>query len=33
MDKLFIIIPAYNEENIDAVIKDWYPIVENREWK
>ena len=29
MDKLFIIIPAYNEEeNIDAVIKDWYPIVE-----
>lgn len=29
MDKLYIIIPAYNEEaNIDRVIKDWYPIVE-----
>lgn len=29
MDKLYIIIPAYNEEeNIKAVIKDWYPIVE-----
>ncbi|HWT75600.1 MAG TPA: glycosyltransferase family 2 protein [Mobilitalea sp.] len=29
MDKLYIIIPAYNEEaNIDNVIKDWYPIVE-----
>lgn len=29
MDKLYIVIPAYNEEaNIDAVIKDWYPIVD-----
>lgn len=29
MDKLYIVIPAYNEEaNIGAVIKDWYPIVE-----
>lgn len=29
MDKLYLIIPAYNEEsNIKAVIKDWYPIVE-----
>lgn len=29
MDKLYIIIPAYNEEeNINAVIRDWYPIVE-----
>ncbi|MBP1755600.1 MAG: glycosyl transferase family 2 [Firmicutes bacterium] len=29
MDKLYIVIPAYNEEaNIGRVIKDWYPIVE-----
>ena len=29
VDKLYIVIPAYNEEeNINAVIKDWYPIVE-----
>jgi glycosyltransferase involved in cell wall biosynthesis len=29
MDKLYIVIPAYNEEaNIDKVIRDWYPIVE-----
>lgn len=29
MDKLYIVIPAYNEEaNISLVIKDWYPIVE-----
>lgn len=29
MDKLYIIIPAYNEEeNIRQVIDDWYPIVE-----
>ncbi len=29
MDKLYIIIPAYNEEeNIETVIKDWYPVVE-----
>ncbi len=29
MDKLYIIIPAYNEEaNIRQVIHDWYPIVE-----
>lgn len=29
MEKLFIIIPAYNEEaNIRAVIDDWYPIIE-----
>jgi len=29
VDKLYIIIPAYNEEeNIGAVINDWYPIVE-----
>ncbi len=29
MDKLFIVIPAYNEEeNIDEVIRDWYPVIE-----
>ena len=29
MDRLYIIIPAYNEEeNIGKIIKDWYPIVE-----
>lgn len=29
MDKLYIVIPAYNEEeNIRQVIDDWYPIVE-----
>ena len=29
MNKLYIVIPAYNEEaNIKSVIDDWYPIVE-----
>ena len=29
MDKLYIVIPAYNEEeNIRNVIDDWYPVVE-----
>ena len=29
MDKLFIVIPAYNEEeNIRQVVEDWYPVVE-----
>lgn len=29
MDKLYIIIPAYNEEaNIKKVIEEWYPVVE-----
>lgn len=29
MDILYIVIPAYNEaENIEQVVKDWYPIVE-----
>ncbi len=30
MDKLYIIVPAYNEaENIEKLIDDWYPVVEN----
>ena len=29
MDKLYIVIPAYNEEaNIENVISEWYPVVE-----
>ena len=29
MDKLYIVIPAYNEEeNIEQVVNDWYPVVE-----
>ena len=29
MDKLYIVIPAYNEEaNIEAVVGQWYPIVQ-----
>ena len=29
MDKLYIVIPAYNEQdNIEQVINDWYPVVE-----
>lgn len=29
MDKLYIVIPAYNEEEtVQTVINDWYPIVE-----
>lgn len=29
MNKLYIVIPAYNEEeNIESVIDDWYPIAE-----
>lgn len=30
MDNLYIVIPAYNEaENIDALINNWYPVVES----
>ena len=29
MDKLFIVIPAYNEQDtIEDVVNDWYPVVE-----
>ena len=29
MDKLYIVIPAYNEsENLSDLVNDWYPIVE-----
>ena len=31
MDSLFVVMPAYNEEeNIEAVIKQWYPILEGK---
>lgn len=34
MDSLFIVMPAYNEEeNIEAVIKQWYPILEGKSEK
>lgn len=30
MEKLYIIIPAYNEaENLEQLIEDWYPIIEH----
>lgn len=29
MDTLYIVMPAYNEEaNIEAVVRQWYPIIE-----
>lgn len=29
MDKLYIVVPAYNEsENIERLVEDWYPVVE-----
>ena len=32
MDKLYIVIPAYNEEeNIEQVIRQWYPFIDSRE--
>lgn len=31
MEKLYIVIPAYNEEaNIETVIREWYPVIEER---
>ena len=31
MDTLYIVMPAYNEEdNIESVIKDWYPILDGK---
>lgn len=31
MDKLYIVLPAYNEEaNIEEVVKEWYPILEGK---
>lgn len=31
MDSLFIVMPAYNEEaNIEAVIRQWYPVLEGK---
>lgn len=34
MDSLFIVMPAYNEEeNIASVVKQWYPILEGKDEK
>lgn len=34
MDSLFIVMPAYNEEaNIEAVVRQWYPILEGKNEK
>lgn len=34
MDSLFIVMPAYNEEdNIEAVIRQWYPVLEGKSEK
>ncbi|MDO4804570.1 MAG: glycosyltransferase family 2 protein [Lachnospiraceae bacterium] len=32
MDSLYIVVPAYNEsENIEALVNDWYPIIESHD--
>lgn len=32
MDVLYIVIPAYNEEdNIDALVEEWYPVIEKHD--
>ena len=31
MDKLFIVIPAYNEqENIEELVSEWYPVIDDK---
>lgn len=31
MDKLYVVLPAYNEEaNIEEVVKEWYPILDGK---
>ncbi len=31
MDSLYIVMPAYNEEeNIEAVVRDWYPLLDGK---
>lgn len=32
MDKLYIVMPAYNEEeNMEAVVRDWYPLLDGKD--
>lgn len=34
MDTLYIVIPAYNEkENIGDVVREWYPVIEEKNEK
>lgn len=31
MDSLYIVMPAYNEEdNIEQVVRDWYPLLNGK---
>ena len=31
MDTLYIVMPAYNEEeNIESVVRNWYPLLEGK---